>query len=339
MSHSRERPWTEEEKNVLLTEILKKGGVPSRELIHMIKALNIHPSWADIPLPSGRSLNSCQSAFNEMCHELAPPINPGAGPLHPQHPTAPQQPMPLPHPTSSVGKRPLYSTDNPMRAHRPIQPRPSAGPASYTSESGASTVLSPGTGEVPSTGEPPRKRGRPTKQESERRKAEAERRGAPFQPPSRRGSQKVKLPATPTSPSIIQAGGPAYTIQPSSRSSLIPPAGMHYGQPPSVPMPMSGASDDERMRIMPNQIGSVSRELPPLPQDTRQTFPALQFSHRESIPRIQTTDRPFQPPAPERLPFTDSSQRSLVHPSPQQPNEPRTLDLQVPLTAAEKRTQ
>ncbi|KAL5051210.1 hypothetical protein BDW71DRAFT_84546 [Aspergillus fruticulosus] len=342
MSHSREKTWTEDEKYALLTEILKKGGVPSLELVNMIKAMNIHPSWADIPLPSGRSLNSCQSVFHEMCQELASQVNPGFGPLHPQRLTAPPQPMPLSESNSSVRKRPLYPADKPILAPRAIQPRPPAGPASYSSESGASTMLSPGTGDATGTNEPPRKRGRPTKLEAERRKAEAEARGVPYQPQSRqRGSQKVKAPSTPASPSGVEAVGTVYTSQTGSRPPLIPPPGVHYVHPPLRSITLPGPSDEERMRTMPNQISPALRELP-RPQETRQTLPsphALQLGHRESIPRIEPGDRPYDPLPPERLPFTDTSRRSLVHPSPRHPDEPHTPDNQVPLTTtAENRT-
>ena len=37
----------------LLTEILKKAGVPSAQLVKMIKDFQISPSWGDIPLPTG----------------------------------------------------------------------------------------------------------------------------------------------------------------------------------------------------------------------------------------------------------------------------------------------
>ncbi|KAL4772782.1 hypothetical protein BDW60DRAFT_36394 [Aspergillus nidulans var. acristatus] len=341
MSHSREKTWTEDEKYALLTEILKKGGVSSLELVNIIKAMNIHPSWADIPLPSGRSLNSCQSVFHEMCQELASQVNTRFGPIHPPRHAAPAQSMPLPDSNNSARKRPLYPTDKPILAPRAIQPRPPAGPASYSSESGASTMLSPGTGDATGATEPPRKRGRPTKLEAERRKAEAEARGVPYQPQSRqRGSQKAKAPSTPTSPSGVEAGGTVYTTQTSNRPPLIPPPGLHYVHPPLRSMPLPGPSDEERMRTMPNQISPALRELP-RPQETRQTLPsphALQLGHRESIPRIEPGDRPYETLPPERLPFTDSSRRSLVNPPPRHPDEPHTPDNQIPLTTAEKRT-
>ncbi|KAL4787804.1 hypothetical protein BJX76DRAFT_266573 [Aspergillus varians] len=343
MSNSRENPWTEDEKYALLTEIMKKAGVSSRTLVKMIKDMNILPSWADIPLPTGRSLNSCQSAFQDMCHELPSQVNPVLGPLPPPRHTAPARPMQPLDPSSNMRKRPLYSTDKPIIAPRAIQPRPPTGPASYSSESGASTVLSPGTGSVATPGEPPRKRGRPSKAESERRKAAAEARGETYPPLRRSGSHKVKVPSTPTSPLGVELGGPIYTAQASGRPPNIPQPVLRYVPPPLRTMPMPGPSDEDRMRGMSSrEIGSAIRELP-RPQEIRQTLPspqALHLGHRESISRIEPGDRPYEPLPPDRLPFTDSSRRSLVHPSPRQPDEPHTSDIQVPLTTtSEKRTE
>ncbi|KAL4917949.1 hypothetical protein BDW62DRAFT_73558 [Aspergillus aurantiobrunneus] len=343
MSNSRETPWTEDEKYALLTEIMKKAGVSSRTLVKMIKDMNILPSWADIPLPSGRSLNSCQSAFQDMCHELPPQVNPVPGPLPPPRHTAPVPQIPALDPSSSVRKRPLYSTDKPILVPRAIQPRPATGPASYSSESGASAILSPGAGAITAPGEPPRKRGRPSKAESERRKAAAEARGETYPPLRRSGSHKVKAPSKPTSPSGIESGGHLYTTQTSSRPPNVPPPGLTYVPPPLRTIPMPGPSDEDRMRSMPNRdIGSTLRELP-RPQETRQTLPspqALQLGHRETMPRIEPGDRPYESLPPDRLPFTDSSRRSIVHPSPRHPDEPHPPDIHVPLTTTPgKRTE
>jgi hypothetical protein len=38
----------------LLTEILKKAGIPSSHLVRMINEFRINPNWDDIPLPQGK---------------------------------------------------------------------------------------------------------------------------------------------------------------------------------------------------------------------------------------------------------------------------------------------
>ncbi|KAL2866289.1 putative AT DNA binding protein [Aspergillus lucknowensis] len=344
MSNPREKPWTEEEKYALLTEIMKKARVPSRTLVKMIKDMNIIPSWADIPLPSGRSLNSCQSAFHDMCNELPPPVNPGLGPVPPPRHSHPPPPMALLDSSSSGRKRPLYPADKPVLAPRAIQPRPTASTASYSSESGASAIVSPGISGVTARGEPPRKRGRPSKAESERRKAAAEARGETYPPSRRSGSHRAKIPSTSTSPLGIEQGGTAFVAQASSRTAPANPSqeNLYAPPPPRRAMPMAGPGDEDRMRdISSREIGSTLRELP-RPTDIRQTLPspqALQLGHRETVPRIEPSERPYDPLPPDRLPFTDSSRRSLVHPVPKHPDEPHTPDLQVPLTTtAEKRS-
>lgn len=94
-----------------------------------------------------------------------------------------QQPQPPPFPRPEERKRPLYPSDKPLpRAIQPRPPGPPASTASYGSESGSSAQLSP---RLP-IGEPPRKRGRPSKAETERRKLLAEARGEPYPAPRRR---------------------------------------------------------------------------------------------------------------------------------------------------------
>ncbi|KAL2809711.1 hypothetical protein BJX63DRAFT_344052 [Aspergillus granulosus] len=347
MSNQHEKPWTEEEKYALLTEILKKARVPSHTLVKMIKDMNIIPSWADIPLPSGRSLNSCQSAFQTMCQELPPPVHPGPASVPPQRlgyappPPPPMSPM---DPGSNVRKRTLFPAEKRVLAPAPreIQPRIPASTGSYSSESGASAILSPGIGSVTPRGEPPRKRGRPSKAESERRKAAAEARGETYPPLRRSGSHKVKIPSTPTSPSGIEPGGPAYPSQTSSRP---PPPNLpqeaRYGPPPLRGVAMIGSSDEERLREMSGrELGPTSRELP-RPTDIRHTLPSpqsLQLGHRDTILRIEPNDRPYEALPPDRNRFADSSRRSIVNPSPRNPDEPPTPDPPVPLTTtAEKR--
>ncbi|KAI9374519.1 hypothetical protein BJX61DRAFT_296322 [Aspergillus egyptiacus] len=346
MSNPRERPWTEEERYALYTEILKKARVPSHFLYKLINDMNITPSWGDILLPpgTGRSLNSCQSAFHDIGRrhgqETQTQVNPGLAPsLSLRHGPPPPSLAPL-DPTSSVRKR-LYPADKPPPV--PLQPRPPASTASYSSESGASAILSPGIGPVTGRDEPPRKRGRPSKAESERRKAAAEARGETYPPLRRSNSHKLKAPSTPTSPSGIEARGMAFPTQSGNRPLLpnVSQPEMRYVPPPLRPMSMPGSSEGERVReFCSREIGPASRELP-RPTDVRQTLPSpqeLQLGHRETVPRIEPSDRPYEILQPDRLPLPDSSRRNLVHPAPRPLAQSLTPDNQISLTTtAEKR--
>ncbi|RAH40887.1 putative AT DNA binding protein [Aspergillus brunneoviolaceus CBS 621.78] len=325
MSNLAERPWNEEEKYTLLTEILKKARVPSSHLVKMIRDFGITPSWTDIPLPQGRSLNSCQMAFYNMCQHvpLSLSVNPARGPVPPHaHESAPPATAPLD--PSALRKRPLFPLDKGIRPPRAIQPRPATSTASYSSESGASTLLSPSSESITVRGEPPRKRGRPSKAESERRKAAAEARGETYPPPRRSGSTKGKLPSAPTSPAGLGPGAPLFGPQVVGRPLNSSQSELHYPAPPRRPLSMGGAIGEARLQEMPSQeLVPSMRELP-RPPEMRQTLPspqALQLGHRKSIQRRETGDRSFEPLLPDRTSFVESNRRNLIHPLARCPEE------------------
>ncbi|KAE8351689.1 hypothetical protein BDV28DRAFT_162242 [Aspergillus coremiiformis] len=344
MSNLPERPWTEEEKYTLLTEILKKAGVPSSHLVKMIRDFNITPSWADIPLPPGRSLNSCKLAFYSMCPQHVPlPVNPGLASFHPlRHESSVASATTFDN--SQTRKRHLFPADKPMLAPRAIQPRPTTSTASFSSESGASALLSPGSESMPARGEPPRKRGRPSKAESERRKAAAEARGETYPPPRRVGANKMKAPSTPTSPSSFEPRAASSIAQASgSRHLNVPQPELHYAPPPGRPPIFSGPSEDERIRdVSHRDIGPTLRDLP-RPTEMRQTLPSpqtLHLGHKETITRMESGDQPFEAPPPDRISFGDSSRRSFLHTTSRRPDDPPISSSEVSLHAStEARTE
>ncbi|KAJ6127534.1 hypothetical protein N7523_003146 [Penicillium sp. IBT 18751x] len=288
MSNPAERPWTEEERYALLTEILKKAGISSGHLFRLINEFRVSPSWHDIPLPQGRSLNSCKMAFYTMQQGLPEAQGQGQGQGQGQsqgqgqgQPTLNPPPAPIQRPeltgTSTsidptLRKRPLYPAEKPI-APRAIQPRPPASTASHSSESSAQ--LSPRFDIA--TGEPPRKRGRPSKAETERRKAAAEARGEPYPPPRRSGSERLKI-ASPSSPAGPGPGpGPGHSIAPYPGP---PPPG--YGVPsrPIAPVPERDISTRMGMRELPRP-----QEMGPLPSPH-----ALQLGPPDSFPsRLNST--------------------------------------------------
>ncbi|KAJ5251800.1 hypothetical protein N7489_002210 [Penicillium chrysogenum] len=309
MSNPSDRPWTEEDKYTLLTEILKKAGFPSSYLVRMIKEYGITPSWEHIPLPQGRSLSSCKTAYLNMVQQ----------PVHPPHPVAPFPPRsditgpPAPMDPSTMRKRPLYPSDKPIP--RAIQPRPPASTASYSSESGASAQLSPRLDTGP--GEPPRKRGRPSKAETERRKLLAEARGETYPAPRRSGSGRLKVPPSPTSP----AAGPS--------STPFPPAPQAFHGPKPGPVPMlydtsamrsaippgpGPASNDERRDMPARGMGTNMRELP-RPTEMGHPLPsphALQLGPPDAFPRLSNpVERPYSFSA-DRFSPPDSGRRDSV---------------------------
>lgn len=180
---------------------------------------------------------------------------------------------------TDTGKRALHH-DKP--APRAIQPRPPGPPTSKTShgsESGSSAQLSPRL----DPGEPPRKRGRPSKAETERRKLLAEARGEPY-PSRRHGHQRM------SSASPAQLSFPF----PKPLQLQAPPE-----HPPNHPAPQSIYDvRNEGHAIPPN----MRRELPrptPLPSPH-----ALQLGPPDAFPR----------PNPERYGWPDDRRNSGSRP-------------------------
>ncbi|KAJ5595763.1 hypothetical protein N7450_002221 [Penicillium hetheringtonii] len=290
MSNQPDSPWTEEEKYALLTEILKKAGISSNCLVRIINDFRISPNWDNIPLPHGRSLNSCKLAFIHMTQPTAPGPSqaptPTPAPLAPPPSASAVPPPPPPAPTPPI----ISSTPRPIQQHhqsqhhqaphhqdlrkrpldhpkpppapRAIQPKPPASNASYSSESPA--PLSPRWSSIGPGGEPPRKRGRPSKAETERRRAAAQARGETYPPPRRSGSNRTRpgsgsgsllglsIPPSPTSPDSTSASASASISASASASgyshvpSSAPPAGL---------MPASVPYDVQIPRTLPGGVG------------------------------------------------------------------------------------
>lgn len=273
----------------------------------------------------GRSLNSCQMAFAHMHHQqVQPPLAPRTAVSHPppvrHESTAPGAPSE----SSGQRKRPLYPlTERPQPlAPRAIQPRPAPNMVPYSREESAPNLASPGLDE------PPRKRGRPSKAETERRKAAAEAKGEAYPPPHRRtDSGKPKLPSTPNSPAGTLA---------SVGNSFSPPAsvqGREGSKPenryePPVGRARASTSSgilEQRSRELPGRdLRPATRELPPLPSPQ-----ALQLGHPEGIPRLNVTDSPFERLPQERIPRAFGVSRQIL-PDPARSRRP---DDQPPVSA------
>lgn len=263
---------------------------------------------------------------------------------HAHHP-APAAPMPRPEVTApmdpTLRKRPLYPAEKPL-APRAIQPRPPASTASYSSESSAQ--LSP---RLDSTvaGEPPRKRGRPSKAETERRKAAAEARGETYPPPRGPGSGRLKIPPSPTSP----AAGP--TLAPHQPSSTLQPAQSHnqssmqYEMGAARPIASTAGlpGSDERREIPTRAMGHNMRELP-RPQEMSHPLPsphALQLGPPDSFPRLNSNPverGPYTAIPPDRFSPPDNGRRDSVASRGEPPPPPGPYDGRTSTTPGEKPT-
>ncbi|KAF2156162.1 hypothetical protein K461DRAFT_291108 [Myriangium duriaei CBS 260.36] len=155
-------PWTQYEKLELMTEIIKALNISPDQLLSIVRS-NSEPPWEHMSLPMGRSLAQCKAMYQEYVVGLPPqshqrPVEGIRGQPYaldarptPQQVFLPEGPPPV---------VPMVNTRYPE-----IQPRP----PNYTG--GHGIAMSPSS-------EPPRKkRGRPTKAESELRKEAAKARG------------------------------------------------------------------------------------------------------------------------------------------------------------------
>ncbi|OAL55235.1 hypothetical protein IQ07DRAFT_160216 [Pyrenochaeta sp. DS3sAY3a] len=183
MEPAREPPWAEHEKVYLLAEILKAAPIPSHVLFGLIRDANVQPRWNDTALPPGRSIRSCQMAFDNIAGQYS-------GPDY----RRPQLPVPIMYPGPDASKKRPHQPESSTPIGRLLQPRP---PHSYPGEfipagPAYSSAMSP-------AGEPAnkKKRGRPTKAEAQQRAQEAAARGEVY-PPPRRGRTSITAPSEPS---------------------------------------------------------------------------------------------------------------------------------------------
>lgn len=239
MSAFPDKPWTEEEKSFLLTEILKKAGISWTDFFNIVKEQNIDPSWMEIPLPSGRSLSSCQDAFHRMGQDYASLYSRRSLPA----PVAPQQVPP------ALKKRALFPLEKSASLPRAIQPKlPEVSGRFPGTEIAAPTHVSPGQGGT--TGEPARKRGRPTKAEIERRTRMAQARGEPYPPLKRIAARKP----------IVGASGSVGTPSHSFGRAILPAeikSAVKIQRPPESVNPMASGGP----RITESEGGSKKENI------------------------------------------------------------------------------
>ncbi|QIX02046.1 hypothetical protein AMS68_007563 [Peltaster fructicola] len=180
-------PFTNDEKNYILAEVIKSASPPHVYLLDLCNRLNTQPRFDELPLPLGRSANACRAAFDEMRRIAYSPVSQAGG-----------------------------NAPGPLSAPAPSLKRPTGMEMAYT----AGRAIAPKTSNYPypaSIAEPPlkRKRGRPTKAEQQARAAEqtgeSSSLGGRFQTPL---SQSM-----PPSPSV-DTRPPSTTLPPTSRMPI-----------------------------------------------------------------------------------------------------------------------
>jgi len=247
-------------------------------------------------------------------------------PVLPSSAIIPAASQPQPPPPESIAPAIVRKRPCP-RMERPIAPRPTTVPY----DQGSSTSIT-----SPNLNEPPKKRGRPTKAEAERKRAEegrkraaAEARGERYSPPRRRGSGKSKASTStvPNSPAgSLGATGTSFSPRTNVRGleGFKPEPQIHQGPPAGQLLDQSTGfrGNEQRPRAMSDQIvrpvsSATSRELP-RPLEARQTLPSpqeLQLGHPEPIQRFNPGHAPLEHLYHDRIPRVfDAPRPILAHP-------------------------
>lgn len=273
-------------------------------------------------------MNDCRQQFDSMWQTyqsqpshrqpepwqgpLPPSVTPAMniGPSHASHQT-PLEPF-------GSRKRSFYPPERPSSYPR-IQPRPPPTGGPFSSESGSPAPTSPGWVEaVPGKStEPPRKRGRPSKAESERRKAEAEARGETYPPPRRRTSMS-KLPATPSGAASATSDGSMVSPMQTAQTPEMPKheqpleaKDTSTGQANRASPPASGAPDTDPVRgIIRSQAHNQDRRLP-LPHE----FSTRTSSHDPIYSQTRALEHPYHilsTSQPEENPAQPTAGRPII---------------------------
>lgn len=193
---------------------------------------------------------------------------------------------------------PFYPSEMTAAVPRAIQPRPPLSAGQFGSESGPRPV-SP-------SWEPPRKRGRPTKVEVERRKAEAQARGEIYPSPRRPAIAKVKRSPTPSGSANATSDRSLPTPQAMLYAPEMQKQELHsqsVGGNDVVPPDWIGrrhtdpavAVDMDPVRGIIRSQASQDRRLPPPPdmQPRPESFVAYTPPRDHSFPVPRTVEAPF----------------------------------------------
>ncbi|KAF2261671.1 hypothetical protein CC78DRAFT_345537 [Lojkania enalia] len=253
MEPAREPQWAEHEKVYLLAEIIKAAPMSSHALLNIIREANIQPKWQEIPLPSGRSLLSCQRAYDVMAQTYPAP----------DYRHRPTLPAPIIYPSSDIAKkRPLQpEAATPTTSGRLLQPRP---PHSFSGDLLAAPAYS-----LSAVGEPAnkKKRGRPTKAEAQARADAAAARGEPYPPPRK---ARMSVTGTESTPGVPGGQpGPSGEARPSAETppASVPPAPIAAALTPQPPQQAqsergseSSSGKKRRMKPTPLELEKPYRE-------------------------------------------------------------------------------
>ncbi|MCJ1472868.1 hypothetical protein MMC13_001517 [Lambiella insularis] len=241
MSNFGEQPFNEYEERYFLAEILKNSNLPPTTLLQVIRETGVEPAWTNIALPTGRSVAACQHAYQALFHRI--PF--AAEPLH-------KRP-----------RRPPSLSDAPPVTERFLQPRP----AGFAPVNGPDQI-SPTTEE----GKPRKKRGRPSKEEHDRRVAEAEARGEVYPKPRKPKTPRPSTEAQGVETVEVVGGGAPTAIM------FTPNKTVHAA--PASPTSIKRLPDSTAIESATSPAGRVSHEEQRVVENVS-AGPQMQFGSRD----------------------------------------------------------
>ncbi|MCJ1433815.1 hypothetical protein MMC27_003180 [Xylographa pallens] len=245
MSNFGEQPFNEYEERYFLAEILKNSNLPSITLLQIIRDTGVEPAWTQIALPTGRSVAACQNAYSALLQRSS------SFPGEPVH---------------KKPRRPPSFGDPPPVTERFLQPRPPG----FAPVNGPE-LISPTTDEM----KPRKKRGRPSKEEHDRRVAEAEARGEIYPKPRKPKTPRPSTEGQGVETVEILGGGASTAIM------FTPNKTIHA--PPTSPTSGKKVPENVAIESATTPAGRVSHEE----QRAIENAPAgphmMEFDPRESV--------------------------------------------------------
>lgn len=261
-------PFSEQEKRFVLAEAIKTSSIPVERVLAFLRDGNVQPAWTLMCLPNGRNLQSCMDTFEVLRTQPY------------QYPTLPLPNLSHKRKSAPEHLEPLMTAPQPKRrpsgaeslpSARDIRPKP-------TSSNGSPNPFS--TFQSASPPVPSKKRGRPSKEDVEKRNREAIARGEVLPPPKAITPKGGKLPISGESSSAGYAAiAPMTSLPP-----LEPMRPQYQSGPGDIARAAPTTSEDtldkkKRTRALPKPKapnpgeGSFSVATPPIsqPAEARQT--------------------------------------------------------------------
>ncbi|KAG4431690.1 hypothetical protein IFR05_012835 [Cadophora sp. M221] len=252
------QPFSDDEKRFVLAEAIRTSPIPLERLFAFLNDHSTSPAWDDMLIPRGRTLKQCKDVFESLRSSPAPPIFQAQIQSQSQ---SQSQSHNLPVPMSSVASSGIKRKSAPGT----LEVFSSGPPPKRRQSSGDPVVIARDIRPKPSNGSPlssmttsfptpePKKRGRPSKKDVERKQQEAIARGD----------------ILPPAPSMTTYQVPGEDVSVSGYATILPavaPA-LHYapssGTPVERDIPESAGSPGKKRR--PKATPKASKAIPKQP--------------------------------------------------------------------------